>query len=92
MMNAITGFNGVREYQNDLEEFGALAFETRRTLGTPTTFFLLNEPQATLILTYMRNSEIVRDFKKRLYLSHLKCGKLWEEFGIVTFEMLKLSR
>ncbi|MCK2042541.1 Rha family transcriptional regulator [Chromohalobacter sp. TMW 2.2308] len=60
----------VREHQDDLEDFGRVGFEIvplttaggtqRREVAR------LNEPQATLLLTFMRNNEIVRAFKKRL--------------------------
>ncbi|WP_110685096.1 Rha family transcriptional regulator [Salinicola aestuarinus] len=60
----------VREHRDDLEEFGRVGFEIqpfetsggtqRREVAS------LNEPQATLLLTYMRNTDIVRAFKKRL--------------------------
>jgi len=56
----------VRTYIKDLEEFGTLAFEMRKSGGLPTEFAILNEPQSTLLMTYMRNSDIVRTFKKRL--------------------------
>ncbi|MBP5969437.1 phage antirepressor KilAC domain-containing protein [Pseudomonas iridis] len=56
----------VRAYESDLQEFGLLDFKSESTGGRPTEFALLNEQQATLILTYMRNSTIVREFKKRL--------------------------
>lgn len=59
----------VRKYQNDLEEFGFLGFEiqeNRGTQGAKTEFAILNEPQSTLLLTYMRNNDVVRGFKKRL--------------------------
>lgn len=60
----------VRKYKGDLEEFGGIAFKTQpfETAGGKQTREVaeLNEQQATLILTYMRNSEIVRKFKKRL--------------------------
>ena len=60
----------VREYLNDLEEFGRVAFETRpfETHGGTQhrEIALLNEQQSTLLMTYMRNSDIVRAFKKRL--------------------------
>lgn len=60
-----------RTYQADLEEFGPVGFEihvVKRTQGggTPAEFAVLNEPQATLLLTYMRNTHIVRAFKKKL--------------------------
>lgn len=56
----------VRAYQSDLEEFGLLDFKSESSGGRPTEYANLNEQQATLILTYMRNNDIVREFKKRL--------------------------
>lgn len=61
----------VRQNQKDMEEFGPCAFEMRMADrqqggGRPLEIALLNEPQATLLLTYMRNNEVVRTFKKRL--------------------------
>lgn len=60
----------LRDNQADLEEFGRVGFEIqpfdtgggeqRREIAT------LNEPQATLLLTYMRNNDAVRAFKKAL--------------------------
>ncbi|WP_460150049.1 Rha family transcriptional regulator [Pseudomonas sp. S3_A03] len=56
----------VRTYQADMEEFGLLDFKSESTGGRPTEYAFLNEPQSTLLLTYMRNTEIVRAFKKKL--------------------------
>lgn len=61
----------VRAYLHDLEEFGLVTFEMRPRLagqhgGGDVEFAHLNEQQSTLLLTYMRNSDIVRHFKKRL--------------------------
>ncbi|MCX5508358.1 Rha family transcriptional regulator [Pseudomonas sp. BJa3] len=61
----------VRRYVSDLEEFDLVRFEIRpRSAGQhgggETEFALLTEPQATLLLTFMRNTEIVRAFKKKL--------------------------
>ncbi|WP_339539120.1 phage antirepressor KilAC domain-containing protein [Pseudomonas sp. RA_15y_Pfl2_54] len=56
----------VRAYESDLQEFGLLDFKSESTGGRPTEFAVLNEQQSTLILTYMRNSAIVRESKKRL--------------------------
>ena len=60
----------IRSYQADLEEFGGVGFEIRsfETVGGTQhrEVAILNEQQATLLITYMRNSEIVRNFKKRL--------------------------
>jgi phage antirepressor YoqD-like protein len=60
----------VRTYQADLEEFGGVGFEiqTFETAGgtQQREVAVLNEQQATLLITYMRNTDIVRSFKKRL--------------------------
>lgn len=61
----------VRAYNTDLEEFGRVTFEMRMVNrpqggGQPITIALLNQEQATLIMTYMRNSKTVRTFKKNL--------------------------
>ena len=59
-----------RTYLADLEEFGGVTFEMLPfdTAGGRQTaqVALLNADQCTLLLTYMRNTEIVRAFKKSL--------------------------
>ena len=60
-----------RKYQSDLEDFGLVRFEIRpreagQHGGGDTEFAILNEPQSTLLLTYMRNTDIFRAFKKKL--------------------------
>lgn len=60
----------VRSNIEDLEAFGTVAFETR-PFGTPGGTQVqrvahLNEQQSTLLITYMRNSEIVKAFKLEL--------------------------
>lgn len=58
----------IRTYLSDLQEFGRVAFETRpfETAGGEQNreIAILNEEQTTLLITYMRNSEKVRHFKK----------------------------
>ena len=63
----------VKNYRPDIEAFGELAFEMRVQAahskggrGPAHRAVLLNEQQATLILTYLRNSEQVRAFKQAL--------------------------
>jgi len=59
----------VRQNASDFEEFGNIGFEIQNSnsgAGRPTEFAVLNEQQATLLLTYMRNNETVKQFKKRL--------------------------
>lgn len=60
----------VRMYQTDLEEFGRVGFQIEPfdTAGGMQSreIALLNEQQATFLITLMRNSEIVVQFKKAL--------------------------
>lgn len=60
----------IRKHLADFEEFGRVRFEIA-PFDTPggrqqREVAVLNEEHATLLLTYMRNSDIVRDFKRRL--------------------------
>ena len=63
----------IRKHKIDFEVFGSIAFETRKGksllqggFAKSTEYALLNEQQAYLLLTYCRNTEIVRQFKIRL--------------------------
>jgi len=59
----------IRKYENDFKEFGIIPFETEKLnngAGRGQITYYLNEPQATLLMTYLRNSEVVRKFKKAL--------------------------
>lgn len=60
----------INENIQDFEEFGKVELiiakvQTKGGRQNQKTFFL-NEQQATLLMTYLRNSEIVRKFKKSL--------------------------
>lgn len=53
----------------DFEEFGVLRFETAKPSelgGRPQKYAVLNREHAMLLMTYMRNTQIVRAFKKNL--------------------------
>ena len=60
----------IERHLADLEEFGRVAFQMRpfETAGGTQSRRIarLNEPQSTLLLTYLRNTEQVRTFKKAL--------------------------
>ena len=61
----------VRDNLSDLEEFGLVGFQIQPKKsgvrgGSDTHYAVLNEQQATLLMTYMRNNAIVKEFKKRL--------------------------
>lgn len=89
----------VRTYRTDLEEFGSVAFETRprpagQHGGADVEFANLNEQQATLLLTYMRNSDIVRGFKKRLVKAFYELAQRARSFdpsSMSRLDLLKLA-
>lgn len=61
----------VRSHADKLERLGPLRFEiqvanTPQGGGQPAQYALLTEPQATLLLTFMRNNPVVIRFKVRL--------------------------
>jgi len=62
----------IRAHIEKFQRFGQIAFEMRNSAdreyaaGRPTQIALLNEHQATLLITFMRNSEIVTEFKVAL--------------------------
>lgn len=65
----------IRTYKSDLETFGVLTFEMSKPNslgGRPKTTYLLNEQQATLLTTFMKNSEKVREFKVKLVKEFFK--------------------
>lgn len=61
----------------DFEEFGTVAFLTRPLPrgGLPVRIALLNEQQATLLMTFQRNTDQVRAFKKALVKAFFEIGK-----------------
>lgn len=64
----------IRYHREDLEEFGLLTFEMSKITdqagkamkGRPRKSYKLNEQQATLLITWLENTEPVRAFKKAL--------------------------
>jgi phage regulator Rha-like protein len=60
----------VEEHQQDFEDFGKVSFEMIPSENSKTNQMIkianLNEQQATLLITYLRNNDKVREFKKNL--------------------------
>ena len=58
----------LRKHKADFENYGIIAFEMRKLdgRGRPMKIYRLNEQQATLLITYLRNTEPVKEFKKNL--------------------------
>lgn len=58
----------IRENKADFEALGILGFKIHKLdgRGQPKKAYILNEQQATLLITYLKNTEPVREFKKNL--------------------------
>lgn len=82
----------IRRYIDDLQQFGGVAFETRpfETAGgiQKREIANLNEPQSTLIMTYMKNTEIVRTFKIALVKGFFDAREMLRN----SFDPAKMSR
>lgn len=65
----------IRKYEKDLNEFGKTTFEMlkiNKGRGRKTKIYHLNEQQASLLITYLDNTEAVRSFKKELVRQFFK--------------------
>lgn len=66
--NSVTAI--IQKYEEDFKEFGNVRFLDLKSKnhqgGRPEKVYYLNEEQAALLMTYLRNNEIVRKFKKNL--------------------------
>lgn len=75
----------IRKYQNEFEEFGRVAFETRpfETKGgiQEQEIAILNEEQSAYLITMFRNNDIVRAFKLSLVKEFSRIKKLLNEAG-----------
>ncbi len=60
----------IQQHEKDLSEFGTVRFENEacphRTGASMSKIYYLNEQQATLLITYLKNTPPVRAFKKAL--------------------------
>ena len=87
-----------RNYKKDLEEFGPCEFQIHVVKrpqggGSTTEYALLNEHQATLLLTYMKNTEVIRRFKKALVKAFFQmAGLLSANQAVRPASLLPLDR
>lgn len=79
----------IRKYQKDFEDYGRLEFTHLKCRnskrGRPTKIYFLNEEQATLLITYLDNTETVRAFKKKLVHQFFNMRKLLAEKQTTTW-------
>lgn len=67
----------IRDYKKDIKDFGKLGFEIRpSTSGQKEKIYKLNQPQSTFLITLMKNTRQVVNFKKALVKQFFA---MWEE-------------
>ncbi len=85
----------IQKYESDFAEFGKVRFEMEPLeSGQKEKVYILNEEQATLLMTYLRNNEVVRKFKKNLVHQFYamrrflieKQSKLWNDTRLASKE------
>lgn len=73
----------IKKHKARLEKFGSIRFMDLKSKnsqgGRPVKYCLLNEPQATLLVTFLNNSEIVDEFKTELVRQFFEMRKLIAE-------------
>ncbi len=84
----------IRKHLEDLQKFDLVAFEMQPRLqgqhgGGSAEYALLNERQATLLLTYMRNKPIVKRFKIALVKQFYELQQQRIDVTVLQQELLK---
>ena len=71
----------IQQHESDLKEFGILRFniEEIRGRGQPVKSYRINEQQATLLISYLKNTAPVRAFKKELVRQFFAMREFIEE-------------
>ena len=80
----------IKKHRSDFEDFGKICFSDLKSLnpkgGRPQRVYYLNEEQATLLVTYLDNNDIVRAFKKELVRQFYAMRKLLLERQTQTWQ------
>lgn len=73
----------IKKHRDRLEKFGKLQYSHFKCQnpngGRPASIYLLNEPQATLLISFLKNTDIVADFKTELVRQFFEMRKLIAE-------------
>lgn len=81
------------KYKSDFEEFGKIRFMDFKSInlkgGRPEKIYLYNEQQVTLLLTYLKNTLQVREFKKELVRQFYKAKKRVEELKSPAYKAIR---
>lgn len=81
------------KYKPDFEEFGKLKHYSYKIdkfgRGRARKVYLYNEQQATLLLTYLKNTQSVRDFKKLLVRQFYEAKKVLDELKTPEYKAIR---
>ena len=81
------------KYKSDFEEFGKLKHYSYKIdkfgRGRARNVYLYNEQQATLLLTYLKNTQSVRDFKKLLVRQFYEAKKVLDELKTPEYKAIR---
>lgn len=91
----------IKKYEIKFMKLGNFEFTDLKSgkRGRPTRIYLLNEPQATLLITFLDNTEIVVDFKLELVQQFYRMRELlmqkqsaqWQQTRLAAKDMRKLE-
>lgn len=81
------------QYADDFKELGIFAFEMRKLggRGRPQKIYHLTEEQATLLITYLKNTPVVRAFKKELVRQFFQMRRFISQLDTARLECPQLT-
>lgn len=62
----------IDKYKSRFDKYRQITFEMRKSAGRPVRVAWLNEIQATFLISLMKNSEVVVDFKEKLVAEYFR--------------------
>ena len=83
----------IKKYEMKFRRLGTFEFTDLKSgkRGRPTRIYLLNEPQATLLITFLDNTEIVVDFKLELVQQFYQMKKLLIQKQSIQWKQTRLA-
>ncbi len=82
----------IQKYERDMKDFGTLSvLNGESTGGRPIEIILLNEEQATFLMTLLRNSKKVVTFKKELVQQFYQMRKLLIQKQSIQWQQTRLA-
>jgi phage regulator Rha-like protein len=72
----------VRKYEPRFQSMKTFGFKSQKSGGRPTSFCYLDEEQTTFLISLMKNSDVVVDFKFRLTKEFYRMKKVLSEMTV----------